>query len=77
MYSIPQINNSATEAQKYNQALISKGQKVFVKCPVFRNGEKLEATVKEIIKDKYQVKVVINGNTKSTIISISWIFPIN
>ena len=46
------------------------GQRVSIKCHVFRQNKRLSATVKEIPND-YQLIVLIDGNTKKTKIALT------
>jgi hypothetical protein len=53
--------------------MIKPGQKITISCPVYHNGKKFNGIITKIIKDKNQVMVLIDKNSKSTKFSIHWI----
>lgn len=52
-----------------------QGQKVFVKCYVYKNGKKCYGVISKVGEITSFVKM--NGNNKSTAIGNIWITPIN
>lgn len=49
------------------------GQIVNVQCPVYRNGRKFQGKIISVRVDNLQCKIIIDGNSKSTVFAEKWV----